>query len=112
MAKRSVLVLLSVFLLIMVSASPAYCDDAVKKLGRGLCNIGTFIFELPLQISRVNATDGPMAGCTWGVLKGLGMSIYRLGVGAYETVTFPIPAPKDYKPILTDPEFMFEEQNW
>ena len=53
-----------------------------------------------------------MAASTWGVLKGIGMSCLRLGVGVYETVTFPIPAPKGYVPILKDPEFMFEEQNW
>ena len=112
MTKRSFLILLSVFALIIALASPAYCGDPVKKLGRGLCNIGTFIFELPLQISRVNQSDGPMAGCTWGVLKGIGMSGVRLMAGAYETVTFPFPVPKDYEPILKDPEFMFEEQNW
>jgi len=112
MTKRNVLMLLFVFLFIIVLASPAYCDDPVKKLGRGLCNIGTFIFELPLQISRVNQVDGPMAACTWGVLKGIGMSGTRLITGVYETVTFPFPVPKDYAPILKDPEFMFEEQNW
>ena len=112
MTKRSVLILLFALVLIAALASPAYCDDPVKKLGRGLCNIGTFIFELPLQVSRVNQVDGPMAGATWGVLKGIGMSGVRLLMGAYETITFPFPMPKDYQPILKDPEFMFEEQNW
>ena len=33
----------------------------------------------------------------------------RAVVGAYEVVTFPIPLPSDYEPILTDPEFFGEE---
>ncbi len=112
MTKKSVLILLSVLALITALASPAYCDDPMKKLGRGICNLGTFFFEVPLQISRVNQTDGPMAASTWGILKGFGMSGVRLLTGVYEAMTFPFPLPKDYEPILKDPEFMFEEQNW
>ena len=112
MAKRAVLVGLIIFLFTMTLATPGYCDDPLKKLGRGLCNIGTFPFEVFLQVSRVNESDGPMAALSWGILKGVGMSGVRLFVGAYETVTFPFPLPKDYLPILRDPEFMFEEQNW
>ena len=112
MRRKAILIALILFLLVISFAVPGYCDDSTKKLGRGLCNIITFPFEFFLQVSRVNHTDGPMAASTWGVLKGIGMSFTRLGVGIYETVTFPIPQPKDYAPILTDPEFMFEEQNW
>lgn len=100
------------FILMSGFASPAYCGDAVKKLGRGVCNLITFPLEFLLQISRVNNTDGPMAGVTYGALKGTGMLIVRAAVGAYEVITFPFPFPKDYAPILTDPEFMFEEKSW
>jgi len=112
MTKRAVLTGLIVFLLAVTFASFGYCDDPLKKLGRGICNVGTFPLEVPLQVSRVNTTDGPMAASTWGVLKGLEMTVARLGAGLYEVVTFPFPYPKDYAPILKDPEFMFEEQNW
>ena len=112
MAKKMILVGLIVFLFAVAFAAPGYCDDPLKKLGRGLCNLATFPFELCLQTSRVNQTDGPMAGATWGVLKGIGMGVARLMTGAYETITFPFPLPADYVPILKDPEFMFEDQNW
>ena len=112
MTRKAVLISLILFLLVSVFTVPGYCDDPMKKLGRGLCNIGTFPFEFFLQVSRVNETDGPMAASTWGVLKGISMSFIRLSVGAYETVTFPIAVPKGYEPILRDPEFMFEEANW
>jgi len=112
MARRTISIVLIAFLFVAVAAAPGYCDDQLKKLGRGLCNIGTFPFEIFLQASRVNTSDGPMAGATWGLLKGIGMAGTRLAVGVYETVTFPVPMPKDYQPILKDPEFMFEDSNW
>ena len=99
-------------LLLLTMSTPAYCQSPMKKLGRGFCNVVTFPFELPEQIQRVNNQDGPMAGWTYGLIKGLCMMGVRAMVGVYEVATFPIPLPKDYKPILTDPEFFFEEKNW
>lgn len=110
--KRILFACLIVILAVTVMSQSAYCDDALKKLGRGLCNCVTFPFEIFEQIKRTNLSDGPMAACTWGVLKGVGMTGVRAVVGVYEVATFPIPLPKEYKPILKDPEFFFEEQNW
>jgi putative exosortase-associated protein (TIGR04073 family) len=91
--------------------APGACNnDAWKKLGRGACNMVTFPFELFNQVSKVNTTDGPMAAWTWGLVKGVGMTGFRALVGVYEVVTFPMPIPEGYKPILTDPEFFFEDQ--
>ena len=84
----------------------------MKKLGRGFCNCITFPFEIFEQIKRTNLSDGPMAGWTWGLLKGVGMTVIRAGVGVYEVATFPVPFPKHYEPILKDPEFFAEEMNW
>jgi len=95
------------------TAKADVCNDgAWKKLGRGMCNMITFPFELPNQISRTNITDGPMAGWTYGLVKGIGMTVFRAGVGVYEVLSFPVPCPEGYKPILTEPEFFFENQNW
>lgn len=101
-----------IILMAVILASPAYCDDALRKLGRGVCNIGTCPAELFLQTSRVNNSDGPMAAFTYGIIKGVVMTGVRAVVGVYEVATFPIPVPKDYGPILKDPEFIFEETNW
>ena len=101
-----------IFLLLLVMSGQAYCQDPIKKLGRGLCNVVTSPFELSEQIQRANNQDGPMAGWTYGLLKGIGMMGVRAIVGVYEVATFPIPLPKEYKPILTDPEFIFEDKNW
>ncbi|MFA5142724.1 MAG: exosortase system-associated protein, TIGR04073 family [Candidatus Omnitrophota bacterium] len=112
MTKRVALIGLVIFLFAVAFTTQGYCDDPIKKLGRGLCNMGTCICEVPLHVSRVNETDGPMASLTWGILKGTGMTVVRLAAGAYEVLTFPFPIPKDYVPIMRDPEFFFEEQNW
>jgi putative exosortase-associated protein (TIGR04073 family) len=111
MAKKIVAAIV-VLLLIASFATPGYCDGPIKKLGRGVCNILTCPFELFLQIASVNKCDGPMAGITYGVGKGLVWVLVRGVVGAYEVVTFPLPLPQCYRPILTDPEFIFEDMNW
>jgi len=101
-----------VLLLIVSSASPAFCDGPVTKLGRGICNMVTFPLEIPEQISRENNSDGPFAGSTVGVLKGLGCALSRACVGLYETVTFMLPGNDDYEPVLKDPEYFFENSNF
>lgn len=112
MRNKILLVALMITLLMGVVATNAYCDDALKKLGRGICNCITFPLEIFEQIKRVNLSDGPMAGWTWGLLKGVGMTGVRAVVGVYEVATFPIPLPKHYEPILKDPEFFAEGMNW
>jgi len=98
--------------LIACFAAPAFCDDGpVTKLGRGIANMLTFPLEIPSQISRVNAVDGPVAAGTVGVLKGIGWALGRAGVGVYETATFMFPGHRNYKPVLTDPEYFLESSN-
>lgn len=111
MKKSMIAVLVIVFMICLVPSSFAEGDNnAMKKLGRGLCNIFTFAFEIPVNMAAVSEKDGWPAGMTYGVIKGLAASVVRLGVGVYETVSFPIPAPKGYEPILTNPEFFFSDQ--
>ena len=50
--------------------------------------------------------SGPWAGFTWGLLRGVGYGFIRTAGGVYETVTFPVPAPADYRPIMV-PEYVF-----
>ena len=111
MAKRFVLIGL-IILFVLSLAAPAYCDDPLKKLGRGVANVLTCPYELVYQVMKSNNSDGVFAGATVGVIKGVGMIVARGMVGVYEIASFPIPVPKDYQPILKDPEFFFEDQNW
>ncbi|MBI4974295.1 MAG: exosortase system-associated protein, TIGR04073 family [Candidatus Omnitrophica bacterium] len=108
--KAFAIILISVF--VFSSTRSAYCDTALKKLGRGFCNVITSPLEIPEQTQRVNNSDGPMAAVTYGFLKGIIMTGVRAVVGVYEIATFPIPFPRQYKPILKNPEFFLEDMVW
>ena len=109
---RKIAVLALILILVAGLVTPAYCDGLVKKLGRGICNVITCPFEIFEQMSRVHKANGPMAGVTYGLLKGIAMTGVRAVVGVYEIVTFPAPIPSDYQPILRDPEFFFQDVGW
>ena len=78
---------------------------AFEKLGRGVSNTLFGWTEIPLNIHQRYAptdTGGSfLTGAVIGVFKGL----VRTGVGVYETVTFFLPYPEDYVPILPTLEY-------
>ena len=80
-------------------------DDQARKLGRGVANLTGGWLSLFTTIEETGKSDGILAGATYGFIKGIINAVQRTLVGAYETLTFPFPIPKDYKPILTNPEF-------
>ncbi len=73
---------------------------AFAKLGRGISNTLGGWLELPLNIQQrytPRDTGGSLfTGIAYGVFKGL----VRTAVGLYETVTFFLPYPEDFAPIL------------
>ena len=92
------------------SATQCSADDAARKLGRGLANTLFGIAEVPIQVQKTLDTEGSGAAATYGVLKGFGRFFMREGVGIYEVLTFPIPYPRYYEPII-EPEFLLNEMN-
>ena len=105
--KRIFSVILLLTIIFMCESSHA--DNALKKLGRGVANVVTCPIEIVYRIGEVNKEDGPIAAFTWGILNGIWRTGVRAVAGAYEIVTFPIPFPKSYKPIVDDPEFFLNE---
>ena len=81
----------------------------VKKLGRGVSNVGTCILEVPESMMQANDEGGPVAGLTWGLFSGVVNTVKRAVVGVYEVATFPVPVPGNYDPILKDPEFFLDK---
>ncbi len=73
---------------------------AFQKGGRGVANFFGGWLEIPLGMHQrysKNDTAGSMAtGLAYGLFKGA----VRTGVGLYEMVTFFLPYPEDYAPIL------------
>ena len=87
--------------------APAHAGDnnAGRKLGRGLANTLFGVAEIPEQVACVSRQEGGGAGATWGVVRGVGKFLQREAVGIYEIITFPVPLPKGYEPIM-QPEFV------
>ena len=72
-----------------------------RKLGRGIANVLYGWSEIPYQIQYINEREGNSAGASYGVVRGVGRSVARLGVGIYEILFWPIPAWRDaYYPVL------------
>jgi putative exosortase-associated protein (TIGR04073 family) len=74
-----------------IQAPPASEQGPTRKLGRGLGNMlygSTEIFE---SMSEVNYSEGNSAAFSYGLVRGVGRTLARLGYGVFETVTFPFP---------------------
>jgi putative exosortase-associated protein (TIGR04073 family) len=112
--KAKLLGLLLVFALLLPFRALAETDEAprgqnaLRKFGRGIANVLFGIVEVPNQITKVTSEQGGGAGATYGVGKGFVRWMGREFTGVYDIVTFPIPYPKGYKPIM-HPEFPVED---
>ena len=90
-----------VTLVLMMGLSPAFADDnAFSKFGRGMANVVISPAELYAQPMLLSKTLEPSIAVFGGFCKGVAMLIAREVVGVYEIVTFPIPIPKGYRPII------------
>ena len=103
--KTSSLIAVGALALFVIALTPSVqAGDPGRKLGRGLANTLFGISEIPETIYSVNRDYGGGAAITWGVVKGVGRFVGRELTGIYEIVTFPIPLPLHYDPIM-QPEF-------
>ena len=73
---------------------------AFQKGGRGISNALGGWMEVPLNIhqrySKSDTAGSMFTGLAYGLFKGA----VRTGVGIYEVVTFFLPYPEDFRPIL------------
>ncbi|HUI07497.1 MAG TPA: exosortase system-associated protein, TIGR04073 family [Verrucomicrobiae bacterium] len=112
--KTKLLGLLLLFTLLLAGSANADNDqppsghNALRKLGRGVANILFGVVEVPNQITKTAAEHGGAGGVTYGVGKGFVRWFARELTGAYEVVTFPVPFPRGYKPVMK-PEFPNED---
>ena len=65
-----------------------------RKLGRGLGNIAFGLTELPTSMMSVNYFEGNSAAFSYGIVRGVGRTLARLGYGLYDTFLFPVAAYK------------------
>lgn len=78
---------------------------AFEKLGRGVANLLGGWLEVPLNIHKRFAKSDTAGSFFTGAVHGLFKGVVRTGVGAYETVTFFLPYPEHFAPILPTLEY-------
>ncbi len=79
------------------------------KFVRGLANLATGMGEIPKQVYLVGKREGWVQGTFRGPFEGLGMCIARTLAGAYDVLTFPVPVPSGYQPMLL-PEYVWQPE--
>jgi putative exosortase-associated protein (TIGR04073 family) len=91
--------------LLMVGALDATAADenAFTKFGRGMANIVTSPGELYTQPLLLSKDHDPATAVFGGILKGTAVFLARELVGLYEVITFPVPVPKGYRPLIQPP---------
>lgn len=82
---------------------PTIVRRPANQFGRGLSNILFGVFEVPLNIIRVNEVEGDLPAITKGVGLGVWRFLVREIVGVTEVITFPF----GWQPII-EPEYVFE----
>jgi putative exosortase-associated protein (TIGR04073 family) len=71
-----------------------------RKLGRAMGNLMFCWSELPGSVSKVNKREGNIAAVSYGLVQGIGGTVFRVGAGVYELVAFPFPTYKaSYRPF-------------
>lgn len=78
-------------------------DNPASKLGRGITNVVLSPGEYFVQTAKLMETHDPLTAYFGGVLQGTCKMVERIGGGIYEIVTFPVPIPKKYRPLMDPP---------
>jgi len=79
----------------------------LRKLQRGFLNIALSPFEISSELSKEVRNDTFPPSWVAGLGRGSFYTVGRALVGVYEIVSFPIPYPSKYKPVL-QPEFPWQ----
>jgi len=77
---------------------------AWRKAQRGFLNIALSPIEISNELFKEKKNDTFPPSWVAGIGRGIAFTMGRALVGAYELITFPLPLPANYKPIL-QPEF-------
>ena len=112
--KRSSKILIAILVLLAFSLPLMAAEVEIqgegtpqRKLQRGFLNVALSPIEISNELSKEVRNDTFPPSWVAGLGRG---SIYAVGralVGIYEMVTFPLPYPANYKPVLS-PEFEWQ----
>ena len=96
MRQREALTVVLATIVVLGGSAQAWAQDPIHKMGRGVVNLLTGWIEVPKQLHIGAQNENPVTGIGQGLLKGVSLTVLRLGTGVYEALTFPIPYPKDF----------------
>ena len=82
-------------------------NGPVRKLQRGFLNIALSPFELSNQFSKEKKVESFIPSWFYAFGYGSYLTVQRAAIGVYEIVTFPVPLPPAYEPVVL-PEFSWE----
>jgi putative exosortase-associated protein (TIGR04073 family) len=90
-------------------AGPAHAQEytAWRKAGRGFTSLTTGWLEVPGRMMDEQRRRGIIPGLSVGLVKGLAALAPRHLLGLYELLTWPLPLPRGYEPLMR-PEFAWQ----
>lgn len=107
MNKKIFLLLSLLFAICLFTHTNSYAaKNPGEKLARGVMNMWNSQKEVFDNVHESMYHEGPLLGLLPGLLKGTGAFLTRFFTGVYDTLTFPIPIPKNYEPLI-QPELNF-----
>lgn len=103
----AILVFVSLFAVCLQAAEIESEGTSWRKAQRGFLNVALSPIEISTELAKEVKKDTFPPSWIEGLGRGTAFMVGRALVGAYELVTFPVPCPANYKPVL-QPEFEWE----
>lgn len=75
-------------------------ETPITKLSRGLINIVTSPLEFAIQYMELEDDHNTAVALVGGIFNGVFFTAARILGGAYEVISFPIPVPDGYEPLM------------
>jgi len=98
---------LAILTALLIFAQPAFAatqmepkGTMMRKFQRGFINIGMSPIEISHELHKEKRTDAYLPTWFTGAFRGSAFMVGRALSGAYDLVTFPIPLPSGYEPLL------------
>ncbi|HOW87521.1 MAG TPA: exosortase system-associated protein, TIGR04073 family [Candidatus Omnitrophota bacterium] len=106
---------LTALVLLAIFTFPLFAEEAEiqaegtpqRKLQRGFLNVALSPIEISNELAKEVRNDTFPPSWVAGLGRGAVYTVGRALVGVYEMVTFPLPYPANYKPVL-QPEFTWQ----
>lgn len=102
--KKCVLILSVLLFFLGVAVAPSHAGP-VAKFSRGITNLSTGWIEIFITAQQSFEKHKDIGGFIYGIPIGFAKGALRTGAGVYEILTFLVPIPKGYQPIVK-PEFI------